>query len=71
MKHDFYEHCENDDCGGVCPYCPYCTLAVCKICGLYEGSLTTDCPGVDSYTVYSDRIYNCEIDFIDGKWVEK
>ncbi len=31
VKYDFYEGCEDGDCGGTCPHY---TLAICKVCGL-------------------------------------
>lgn len=45
-------------------------LAICKICGLYEGSLTTECPSYDCYKDKSDDVYAGKIDFRDGKWVK-
>lgn len=44
-------------------------LAICSLCGLAEGSLTTDCSGQESYREYGDRVYAGEIDFIGGRWV--
>jgi hypothetical protein len=68
-KHVYYDRCESGDCGGTCHFC---TLAVCKTCSLYEGALTTDCPG--HYVTYeqSDEIYKGKIDFRDNEgWVNK
>ncbi len=71
MKHKYAETCkkgqECDDAG-----CWICRggLAVCNVCGLYEGSLTTDCPGVQSYDDYSSLVYAGKIDFRNGKWVD-
>jgi hypothetical protein len=45
-------------------------LAVCRVCGCLEGSLATECPGVEAYGEYGDRIYRGEIDFRDGRWIE-
>ena len=58
----------NGDCGGTCNIC---CLFICKVCGLYEGSLTTECPGVPSYKDHAAKVYAGLEDFIDGKWVEK
>ena len=60
------ESCFNPDtCGGTCYGC---TIAVCKVCGAYEGGLTTECPGtqVDADTV--DRVYKTDLNFIGGEW---
>lgn len=46
-----------------------CTLSICKVCGLIEGSLTTECPGVDSYKDHGDAVYKGLEDFRDGRWV--
>jgi hypothetical protein len=67
MKHDFYTSCNDVDCNGTCPLC---TLAVCKVCNLAEGSLTTDCPEEPSYKK-SEDVYNGKIDFVDGKWIRR
>lgn len=67
-EHVYFDGCENRDCGGSCWYC---TLSICKICDLYEGSLTTDCPGKKSYK-YADDIYNGKLDYKDGLgWVKE
>jgi hypothetical protein len=45
-------HVQVTDClrggGPVSKFCTcyHCTLSVCAVCSCYEGSLTTDCPGV-------------------------
>ena len=46
-------------------------LSVCTVCGLIEGSLTTDCPGKPSHALYGDNIYAGKIDFKGGKWVSE
>jgi len=53
-------------------YCPICEggLTACSRCGLYEGSLTTHCPGVQSYAEHSDAVYRGEEDFFEGQWVK-
>jgi hypothetical protein len=72
-KHVYYEPGDHkcDEAPGI-EHCYYCNLAVCKICSLYEGALTTDCPGY--YVTYgqSDEIYKGKIDFRDNEgWVNK
>ncbi len=60
--------CEN--C--IDPNCWVCEarLCVCKVCGLYEGSLTTECPGVRSYAEHADDVYTGKKDFRNGAWVK-
>lgn len=67
MKHKF-DRCK-PDCDD--PYCNICQggLALCSVCRLYEGGLTTECPGVPVSADDSDRIYRGEVDFRDGQWV--
>lgn len=64
MKHEFLDGCK-DKCGS----CYLCCLSICKVCGLAEGSLTTDCPGVQSQKEYGDLVYKGKIDYRDGKWI--
>jgi len=66
MNHKWVEH---RDC--LINGCPICDggLDVCSVCGLVEGSLTTDCPGVPCWTEKNRLIYDGIIDFKDGEWV--
>lgn len=66
-KHDFIESCGKGDCDGSCSLC---TLSICKICKLFEGSLTTDCPGYDAQE-WSSAIYADNADYKNGQWVNK
>jgi hypothetical protein len=73
MKHIFYKP---EDCNCIEKiHCPICEggLAMCKICKLAEGSLTTDCPGeiVDYET--ETKILRGELDYREdeGGWVNK
>jgi len=68
MKHTPVVHtnCETLGCS-ICDGGLYC----CKICGLIEGSLTTDCPGEEAWAEKNEDIYAGEIDFRDGQWVEE
>ena len=53
------------------PYCQICEggLTICNRCGLAEGSLTTHCPGVESYAAHGDAVYAGKEDFFNGQWV--
>jgi len=68
MKHIFEEHtdCQVEGClicdGG---------LAICTVCGLAEGSLTTDCCGYRCAAEMGDSVYNGKKDFVNGQWVDK
>ena len=70
MNHDYFDS-KTCGCGGR-PFCPICEggLACCRACGLYEGSLTTDCSGYECFKEKSDEVYAGKIDFRDGKWVD-
>lgn len=58
MEHDLYDR--EDE------------LAHCKVCGGAEGTLPTDCPGRRLTDVEEERIWiHGNLDFVDGKWVEK
>lgn len=46
-------------------------ITVCKVCGLGEGTMTTDCPGEQSWSK-ADEIYNGRLDYREGEgWVNK
>jgi len=65
MNHIWEEH---ENCRTMS--CPICDggLAVCIVCGLIEGSLTTECPGYYCWHEKQDDIYKGKTDFIDGRW---
>lgn len=67
MKHDFITSAE---CNCDSPQCPVCVggLAICKVCGLAEGCLTTDCPGEKIKAGCQDAIYDGLLDFSNGQW---
>ena len=46
-------------------------LAVCKICGCFEGSLASECPGAPVSADQQDRIYSGEVDFVGEQWVSQ
>lgn len=54
------------DCGD----CIICNLSVCAICGLYEGTLTSECPGVECSDEKRLDIYAGLTDYIDGSWID-
>jgi hypothetical protein len=55
------------DCG---PYgCNVCNLFICSVCGGAEGSLASECPGVQLTTEQQDEIYAGTLDFKNGEWV--
>lgn len=47
--------------------CNHCCLAVCSVCGAYEGSLTTDCPGEHADYDKQQEVYTTNLDYVDGK----
>lgn len=72
MKHQFFDP-STCDCDGS-DHCVICDggLALCQVCGLTEGCLTTDCPGQDAFKTHNEAVYAGELDYIDGRgWVEQ
>ena len=67
-KHIAYVCNEIHDNGGwTCPYCAG-GLFLCTKCGLAEGELTTECPGVPlTHSQYED-LERGTLDFKDGQW---
>jgi hypothetical protein len=70
MDHILYETGDDDvpyvitdGHGAVC-------LALCKICGGAEGSLPTECPGVQMSCGQMESVYSRTLDFRDGRWVQ-
>ena len=55
------------------PYCSICDggLSVCTSCGCVEGSLATECPGVQCYAEMGELIYQGRVDFRGGGWVRR
>ena len=68
-----FSHAITTDCGKRdCAGCVVCNCGVCSVCGLYEGALTTDCPGQQVDFDTSQKIYNsAKLDFRNGAWVEE
>jgi hypothetical protein len=53
--------------------CMFCDggLFACTVCGGAEGSLATDCPGVQMTPEQGDAVYAGTLDWRDGRgWVE-
>ena len=57
--------CKDPDCGGMCNAC---CLAICTVCGGAEGSLPTECPGVEMTTQESCMVLEGITDYYDGAW---
>ena len=59
-----HENCEKQSC-------PYCDggLFLCTICGGFEGSLTTECPGKQMTEYQEQSVCNGFVDFKNGRWV--
>jgi hypothetical protein len=56
--------------------CPVCRgglsdLALCTVCGGAEASMPTDCPGFRMPASVEELVLKGQMDYIDGKWVEK
>ena len=43
-------------------------LAVCEVCGGWEGSLPSDCPGFPLSAKEQQRIYAGTLDYREGRW---
>jgi len=71
MKHA-YKTPEECDCDKFDTNCPICDggLVFCKVCGGFEGGLTTDCPGQNIPMDTNDAVYAGKLDYREGKgWV--
>ncbi len=47
--------------------CEHCTLSVCGVCGAYEGSLTTDCPGAKVSFDRQQEVGETNLDYTDAR----
>lgn len=71
MEHQWYKSGDGHLCNDW-GECQTCTLSVCKVCGLFEGSLTTDCPGERVSYDMGEEIYTRKLDYREGEgWVNK
>ncbi len=69
MEHQFFKDTDKDRPDLICDRNGKVVLALCKVCGLVEGSLTTDCPGNENHG-YIDDVFLGKKDFVDGRWVD-
>ncbi len=70
MKHKF-EDCPESGCEYPirCGWCEG-SESHCTECGLAEGILTKECPGVMAPERTQQRVMDNEIDYVDGSWVK-
>lgn len=66
--HVWYK-CDGRSCEdrGGCMFCDG-GLGACTVCGGIEGSLTTECPGIELPQETLDLLYALKIDFNQGRW---
>jgi hypothetical protein len=63
-----------DEKGKECGYpygCMLCNLFYCGVCGGFEGSLPTHCPGYKISEDDQQLIYQATLDFRDGQWINR
>lgn len=60
-----------DGCKHKCGACNLCCLAVCEKCWLYEGALTTHCPGKPVPFFMEERVYKGQLNFRGGIWIRE
>jgi hypothetical protein len=72
MKHEWYTRGDGHACGDNWE-CNLCALSWCKVCGLFEGGLPTDCPGEKISEALATKIYEEKLDYreAEGGWVNK
>ena len=63
------------DCKKKCKnfYCAFCEggLFACVVCGGFEGTLTTDCPGIRQCDALLELVYMGKIDYHQGRgWIK-
>ena len=54
---------------GQCSYCNG-TVKHCVVCNCIDASLPTECPGHTVLIQRQELIYNGELDFQNGKWID-
>jgi hypothetical protein len=59
---------QHEDGGWNCQFCAG-GLSLCVRCGSFEGSTTSECPGVRMTEEQADAVYACIIDYRFGQWV--
>jgi hypothetical protein len=65
------EHIRVECAEAGCPGCNLCHLFLCAVCRGAEGSLPSECPGVEMTEEQEAAVYAGAIDFIDGMWMDK
>lgn len=67
MDHQYLKH---RDCELM--HCHICDggLAVCTVCKGAEGSLPTECPGLQMSAAQQEAVYQGHMDYQNGKWVK-
>lgn len=70
MNHEYF------DCGGTgqaCEYgtCMFCCggLSHCTVCGGFEGTMPTHCPGAQMDKFTADKVWTTDLDFVNGQWI--
>jgi len=61
-------HQYHDGCKDKCGACNLCCLSICKVCGLFEGALTTHCPKTVT-PEQQDLVYEGQLNFRGGEWL--
>ena len=66
MKHEWKPVCSGCECSG----CGWCDggLECCVMCGSFEGATTTHCPGAQMDPFTARRVYDSDLDFVNGQW---
>jgi hypothetical protein len=65
------DHTYIEGCKDKCGCCNLCCLAICDVCGLFEGVLTTHCPERGVTGDESDLIYAGKLNFRGGLWLKE
>lgn len=64
------EHENIGSCSEKCGQCNICNLFVCKHCRLFEGCLTTHCPGEQPSIDKADKVYEGKLNYRGNLWLE-
>lgn len=71
MNHYFYETSDTNKPTSIIDSNGVVCLAECKVCGLAEGALTTDCPNTKVPPELVEDILKGKMDYIKGEWLNK
>lgn len=66
MKHTWTPICIGSACDG-CWAC-WGGMEFCSACGSFEGATTTHCPGAHMDQFTQARVYDSDLDFVNGAW---